>query len=258
MTTSTGVVRRQMYAGAGAFFIRNLGDEEWVKPPHFHDYISLSFQNVIRPTFTPGSFSFIQYTEEPRFDEQDRLAKDLYMWRATFNFADLYDIRVKEYKFGQSAYNTNYRIRIEMTAACKVPPAGQGLMTAAGVKRADVLDRAVETSESVASSVAVANIADRWLSGNQEIKLTFTRTTQIKRKPDKRNPPTRLDTNAGSKLWIWNAFMAFVCGVEFSTHNRNALDVAAQKSLEEVANAKFGNLYAEFETKEDEWILIKP
>ena len=102
------------------------------------------------------------------------------MWRATFNIADLYDIRVMEYKVGQSEYNTNYRIRIEMTAACNVPPAGQGLMTAAGVKRADVLNRAVETCESVAGSVAIANIADRWLSGNPEIKLTLTRTTQLR------------------------------------------------------------------------------
>ena len=165
------------------------------------------------------------------------------MWRATFNFPDLYNIRVKEYKFGESAYNTNYRIRIEMTAACNVPPAGQGLMTAAGVKRADVLNRAVETCESVASSVAIANIADRWLSGNQEVKLTFTRTTQLK---------------SGTKLWIWDAFMAFVCGAEWPTQTRNTLHIAAQKSLKEVVNAKFGNVYAEFETKEDEWILIKP
>ena len=52
--------------------------------------------------------------------------------------------------------------------------------------------------------------------------------------------------------------MAFVCGAEWETQNRNARHVAAQKSLKEVVNAKFGNVYAEFETKEDEWILIKP
>ena len=145
-----------------------------------------------------------------------------------------------------------------MTATCNVPPAGQGLMAAAGARRADVLKRAVETSEPVASSPAIANIADRWQSGNQEIKLTFTRTTQTKRKPDKRNPQTTTDTNAGSKLWIWNAFMAFVCGSEWVAPNRNTLDNAAQRPVEEVVNSKFGNLYAEFETKEDEWILIKP
>ena len=248
-----------MYAASGAFFIRNLGDEEWIKPDHFPNSRAVSFQNVMKPTFVPGGFSFIQYTERPWFgDNQDRLGKDLYMWRATFNFADLYDIRVTEYKFGQSAYNDNYRIRIEMTAACKVPPAGQGLMTAAGVKRANVLERASVMFKPIASSPAIANLADRWQSGNQEIKLTFTRTTSTKRKPGKDNPQNALATNAGSKLWIWNAFMAFVCGVEFSTHNRNALDVAAQKSLKEVVNARFDNLYAEFETKEDEWVLIKP
>ena len=244
MTSSTGVAPHQMYAASGSFFIRNLGDEEWVKPDHFPGSISVSHQNVMKPIFVPGGFSFIQYTEEPRSgDNQDRLGKDLYMWRATFDFADLYDIRVTEYKFGQSAHNTNYRIRIELTAACKVPPAGQGLVTAGGVKRANVLDRAVETSVSVASSVAVAKIADRWRSGNQEIKLTFTRTTQLK---------------SGSKLWIWDAFLAFVCGVEWAPQNRNARDVAAQKSLKEVVNARVGNLYVEFERKEDDWILIKP
>ena len=249
-----------MYAASGAFFIRNLGDEEWIKPDHFVNYAAVSFNNVMKPTFSPGGFSFIQYTDEPWYEEnnQDQIGKDLYMWRATFNFADLYDIRVTEVKFGQSADNPNYRIRIEMTAVSKVPPAGQGLMTAAGVKRADVLERASVMSKPIASSPAIANIADRWQSGNQEIKLTFTRTTSTKRKPGKDNPQNRQATNAGSKLWIWNAFMAFVCGVEFSTHNRNALDVAAQKSLKEVVNARFDNLYAEFETKEDEWVLIKP
>ena len=227
-----------MYAASGTFFIRNLGDEEWVKPDHFPDSISVTFQNVIQPTFVPGGFSFVQYTEEPRLDyDQDRIRKDLYMWRATFNFADLYDIRVTEYKSGPVAHNFDYRIHIEMTAACKVPPAGQGLMTAAGVKRADVLDRAVETSEPVASSVAIANIADRWLSANQEIKLTFTRTTQLK---------------SGTKLWIWNAFMAFVCGVGWSAQNQFVFDVASQKSLKEVVNVIFGSSYADFEAKEDE------
>ena len=163
------------------------------------------------------------------------------MWRATFNFADLYDIRVTEYEFRLPGHNTKYRI--DLTAACKVPPAGQGLMTAAGVKSADVRDRAVKTSKLVASKVAIANIAERWLSANQEIKLTFTRTTQLK---------------SGTKTWIWDAFMAFVCGVGWTAQNRNALDVAAQRSLKEVVNSTFGNSYAEFEAKEDEWILIKP
>ena len=161
MTTSRRVVRRQLYAASGAFFIKNIGDEDWVKPDHFYDYISLSF-NFMRPTFAPGKFSFVQYSQEPRYDKgQDRFAKDLYMWKAMFNLADLYDIRVKEYEFGHSDNNTSLRIRIELTATCTVPPAGQGLMTAAGVKRADVLKRAVETPESVASSVTIANISYR-------------------------------------------------------------------------------------------------
>ena len=79
--------------------------------------------------------------------------------------------------------------------------------------------------------------------GNQEIKLTFTRTSQLK---------------SGTKLWIWDTFMAFVCGVGWTAQNRFALDVAAQRSLKEVVNSTFGNSYAEFEAKEDEWILIKP
>ena len=177
----------------------------------------------------PGSFSIIQYTENATFSHSEReLAKTVYMWKATFDTANLYDIYVKESGFGHSD-----RIRIELTATCKVPPAGQGLMTAAGVKGADMMDRAVETSESVASSVAIANIADRWLSGEQEIKLTFIRTTQL---------------SPRGKVWIWDAFVAFVCGAEWAAE-RNAHDFVAQKSLKEVANARLGSAFAEFEMK---------
>lgn len=244
MTTSEGVVRSQMYAASGAFSIKNIGDEEWVKPDHFPGSEASTFNNVTRPTFAPGRLSFIQYSEEPRYDKNNgQLTKDLNMWKANFNFADLYDIRVTESKFGQSQRNINYRIRIELTAACKVPPAGQRLMTAAGTKRDDVMDKAIETSDSIASSPEIANIANRWQAGNQEIKLTFTRTTQLK---------------SGTKSWVWDAFMAFVCGAEWATQNRNALDIAAQKSLKEVVSAGFGNYYADFEMKEDGWVLIKP
>ena len=100
-----------MYAESGMFFIKNLGDKKWVKPDHFPDSISVIFQNARQPTFVPGGFSFVQYTEEPRlYYDQDRIRKDLYMWRATFNFADLYDIRVTEYKSGPVAHNFDYRI----------------------------------------------------------------------------------------------------------------------------------------------------
>ena len=187
----------------------------------------------------PGSLSIIQYTENATFSHSEReLAKNVYMWKATFNTANLYDIHVKECEFGHSD-----RIRIELTATCKVPPAGQGLMTAAGVKGADMMDRAVETSNSVASSVAIANIADRWLSGEQEIKLTFIRRTQL---------------SPRGKVWIWDAVVAFVCGAEWAAQDRHALDVVAQKSLKEVANARSGSPFAEFEVKEDDWVLIKP
>ena len=193
----------------------------------------------------PGSFSVVQYTEHPISDSKGIIAKNVYMSKATFDTANLYNIHVKECKFrqGDSDKDTNFKIRIELIVACKLPPATQGLMTAAGVHRADMLDLATETSEPVASSVAIANIADRWLSGDQEIKLTFIRATQVR-------PRTR--------LWFWDAFVAFVCGAEWATQDRHDLDVVSQKSLKEVANARFGSPFAEFETKEGDWISIKP
>lgn len=49
-----------------------------------------------------------------------------------------------------------------------------------------------------------------------------------------------------------------MCGVERGARNREALNLAAQKSLKEVVGSGFGNPYAEFEEKDDDWILIKP
>ena len=176
-----GVARRQLYAAGGGFFIKSLVDGHWVKLPHRPGYLSHSFQYVMRPIFTPGNSLVIQYTKNATlYDRGGEIAKNVYRWKATINATDLYDIRVKEYEFGLGDINTIFRIRIELITAFRVPLAGQGLMTATGVKRVDVLDHGVDTSESVASSVAVGNIADGWLSANQEIELAFSQTTQLK------------------------------------------------------------------------------
>lgn len=44
-------------------------------------------------------------------------------------------ICVREYEFGHSVKNDDFRIRIELLAVSKTPPVGQGLVTTMGVKR---------------------------------------------------------------------------------------------------------------------------
>ena len=73
----------------------------------------------MRPTFSPGMISVSQQTERPNIIDE-RLASPLYMWKATFKVAELYDIRIKEYESSHS---------IELLAVCESSPLGQGLVT---------------------------------------------------------------------------------------------------------------------------------
>lgn len=120
------------------------------------------------------------------------------------------------------------------------------------------MNASTETSKPAASSVAIAKLSDRWTAGDQEMKLTFTRATQFLGKAGKNRPHLQTEARAATKLWIWEAFLALLCEVEWGARNREALNLAAQKSLKEVVGSGFGNPYAEFEEKDDDWILIKP
>ena len=84
------------------------------------------------------------------------------------------------------------------------------------------------------------------------MKLMFPRSTQFPWKAGKNK------AHSGTRIWIWDAFLAFLCGVDWDAPNREALNLAAQKSLKEVAESELGNFYVEFEEKDDDWILIKP
>ena len=92
---------------------------------------------------------------------------------------------------------------------------GHPLVVKAGTNIELVFKVAADTSEPPASSVAIASLSDRWISGDQEIWLSFTRSTALFRKAgsqkDQREPIT------GPKVWVWSAFLAFLCGLEWAT-----------------------------------------
>lgn len=131
-----------------------------MKPSHFEGSESYSSNNVARPTINPSIISVMQQTG--RYDiVGERLASPLYMWKATFKVAELYDVRVREYEFGHSVKNDGFRIRIELLAVCKTPPVGQGLVTTVGVKRDLIMNASTERLKPAASSVAIAKLSDR-------------------------------------------------------------------------------------------------
>ena len=144
--------------------------------------------NLERTTFTPGAITVHQHAVKATYNDDRRLEGVLYIWRTKFNVADLSDIRVREYEFGSpknGSQDDHGIIRIEVMSICKVPPTGHGLFVRQGTLVDHVCSNAKETSEPTASSSGLAKISDRWATGEQEIKLTFTRTTQTERKPGK-------------------------------------------------------------------------
>lgn len=114
------------------------------------------------------------------------------------------------------------------------------------------MNASTETFEPAASSVAIAKLPDRWTAGDPEIKLTFTRAPQFLRKAGKNRSQLQTEARTGTKLWVWEAFLAFLCGTEWGARNREALNLAAQKSLKVVVGSEFGNPYAGFEEKDDD------
>ena len=241
----------------GAMYVRTLRTEEWTRLS-YHSVLEWNHvQNVLRPTFQPGMMSVIQQNEDAAIFE-GRLTRPLYLWKSTFSFPELYNIRVKEYGIREYPSMGLFINRIELLAVCKTPPAGQLLETSAGCRGEMIYNNYVETSKPVPSkwTIAVARFSDRWTNGHQEIRLTFSRSRQLF-EPGKAAPQYQ-EQIAGTMHWIWNAFLAFLCGTEWSAPTQKALDFAMQMSLEQVVTSPSGNPFAEFEKMDDDWILIKP
>lgn len=141
MAQAIDTVRKLQYSLNDELDFRTVGTEEWYTPQHYEGSKKSGSSNVIRPTFRPGTISVFQQSEEPAY-EGARLARALYMFEATFDVADLDDIRVKESKYG-SARQT----RIEIFAVCNVPPIGHRLLANASLHVSKVFQAAVDTSD---------------------------------------------------------------------------------------------------------------
>ena len=253
-------VRKEQYTHKAHLEIRALGTEEWYAPPAYETWKTETSSNLERATFTRGAISVHQHAVKSSYGEDRRLEGALFMWQATFNVADLYDIRVREYEFGRPQnddLNDTGRIRVEMIAVCKVSPMGRGLFVREGTLREYVWNNAKETSEPTASSSGLAKISERWASGEQEIRLTFTRTTQTERTPGKNKPQGKKEALAGPKVWVWHACLAFLRGEEWASDTYTQFSKAAQMSLADIVNKDHSNPHAGFEKKEDGWILIR-
>lgn len=255
----TPTVRREQYTSKAHLEIRALGTEEWYEPPAYDIWKSETSNNLIRATFTPGHISLLQQAVRPTYGDDRRLESALYMWNATFSTTDLHDIRVKEYEFGRPQDGTENpgRLRIEMMAVCKVAPVGQGLFVRESTLIEHIYNNAKETSEPTASSSGLAKISERWASGEQEIKLTFTRTTQTERNPGKNKPKGRKEPVTGAKVWVWYAFLAFLSGETWTSATFAQFKSAAQLTLAEIVGNDHNNPHVDFEKKEDGWFLIK-
>ena len=183
----------------------------------------------------------------------------LYVGLAQFNVADLSDIRVREDEFGRpkdGGPDDHGTIRIEVMAVCKVPPTGQGLFVREGALVEHVWSNAKETSEPTASSSGLGKISDRWASGEQEIKLTFTQTTQTERKAGKSKPAGMKEAVAGPKVWVWHACLAFLRGSDWASDTYAQFSNAARMSLADVVDEDSRNPNAGFEKKEDGWVFL--
>ncbi len=244
-------VRKELYSKNGVFQIRDAGTQEWHVPPHYFLEPAVK-TNVVRPTFNPGTISITQQALQPSFDANAFLNSDLYMYKITFSVTDLYNIRVKERSFGSQEHPQS---KIEITAVCKSAPLGHPLVVKAGTNIESVFKVAADTSDPPASSVAIASLSDRWVSGDQEIWLSFTRSTALFRKAGAKKDQSKPEPITGPKVWVWSTFLAFLCGLEWEAPTLDTFQNAAKMSLSQIVDSN--NPYADFEKKDDDWVLIK-
>ena len=244
-------VHEEQYCSTGRLEIRAVGAKDWDAPEY--EWTSSTNTNVLRPTFTPGELAVYQFTAEAVFGLRDRLQSDLYMWRTSFKLATFHDIRVKESQLGGQFP----RIKIEMIAVCKTRPTGEGLLTSSGTERGKFYSDAQKTTEATARNCALANISERWNSGDQEVKLSFTRVTHAERKHGKNLGKEGPKAFAGGKVWVWQAFMAFLTGSSWTSATQTQFKNAALVSLAHIVDS--GSSYADFEKMgETGWVLVKP
>ena len=232
----SAVVRTKHYIQKANLKIRAVGTDKFYLPPQRQGAEPSVSYNVGRLTFKPGAISVCQRLHNG-LSAFMRLESDLYLWNATFKIADLRNIRVREDFYSD-------KTRVDLLAVCTAPPIGHGLVAKAGTDVREMYEVAVGTSEPTASRVAIANLSDRWASGDQEIQLTFYRSKQPQ-------------YNVQGKLWVWDAFLAFLCGREWSTPTFDTFRSHAYRPLAEIVNSKSLNPYAEFEKEKNGWVLIK-
>ena len=252
--------RSELYSNKAHLQIRALGTEEWYAPPSYPGWEEHTSSNLARTTFTSSSISVQQNAVRPTFDATRSLKSHLYYWHANFSVADLYDIRVKETEFAAPKDdNTNAvpKIRIEIVAVCRAAPTAHGMFVGKGSLLEKVLSNAKPTTEPTASSCGLAKISERWASGDQEIRLSFTRTTQTVRKSGKNQVEGVPDPVAGAKVWVWHAFLAFLSGSDWTSSSLDQFSKAAHMNLADIVNKDCPSPHVSLEEKEDGWVSVK-
>ena len=76
------------------------------------------------------------------------------------------------------------------------------------------------------------------------------------RKPGPKKAQIHKEPVTGPKVWVWSAFLAFLCGLEWAAPSLNKFNNAAHMSLTQIVDSKIPNPYADFEKKDDDWVLI--
>lgn len=248
---------RTLGSDIGSLYVRTLGTQKWTWVPFASSLEWPYVRNVVRPTFQPGMMSVILQNENAAILD-GRLGRPLYLWKSTFSFQELNNVRVKEVEIERYLGRGLLITRIELLAVCKAPPAGHLLETKVGVNEEMIYNDCIETSNPVPSGwrTDVAELSDRWRHGFQEIRLTFTRASKSVQLV--REPPQDEERVAGTMHWSWNAFFAFLGGSEWIVPTREAVESAVQMSLKDVVASRSDNPFAELEKVDDDWILIKP
>ena len=249
--------RSELYTRIAHLQIRKPGTEEWYAPPSYPEWEQHTSSNLAKTSFTPSRISVQQYAVRPTFDAKRRLEDHLYYWHATFSITDFYDIRVKETEFGGSQVaNDNRRIRIEVVAVCRAAPTAHAMFVGKGSLIEKITSNAKPTTDPTASSCGLAKISERWLSGDQEIRLSFTRATQTERKPGKNSAQGVPDPVRGSRVWVWHAFLAFLSGSDWISESLYHFSKAAHMNLADIVK-EYWNPRVSLEEKEDGWVSVK-
>ena len=237
--------------------VRTIGTQEWMKWPYELLIERNGSRKVVMCSLRPGTMNVMHQMENPVMDDE-RLTQPLYSWASTFKFSELSNVRVREYRIGDSSLLGPHSTWIELVAVCSVEPVSQLMVVPVGSRRKGFGGCVISRTPAPAIwTNADDEFASRWKDGYQEIRMNFHWSWNLTKQVVQRKDAPRTE-QIMTETWIWNIFVVRVCDFQLSPKTQDHLQHLTQMSLDDFVASDITAPIADLVRMPDGWIWIIP